>query len=131
MEALRQNLYTTRLDQECLKEDTARLLVDLAAVKAEWDEAVDDVEAIILAKGNLEKALADVNAKLVNLRELTGWSRVLSSMPQGERCLFLCGQVANLGLMEVELLSEFKAAGMEVARLQAELEMSHAEVARL
>ncbi|KAL5996685.1 hypothetical protein ACLOJK_007604 [Asimina triloba] len=68
VEKLRQDLYIARLEQEPLKEDMVGLLIGLAVAKAEQDEVVDDAEATILAKKNLEKALVDDNAEIFSLR---------------------------------------------------------------
>ncbi|KAL6001510.1 hypothetical protein ACLOJK_007248 [Asimina triloba] len=43
--ALHQDLFIARLEQERLKEDMIGLLSDLAAPRAEWDEAINSAEA--------------------------------------------------------------------------------------
>ncbi|KAL5993834.1 hypothetical protein ACLOJK_038191 [Asimina triloba] len=45
-----------------------RLLADLAAAKAERDEAVDDAKATILASRDLGKVLSDANVEVISLQ---------------------------------------------------------------
>ncbi|KAL6008861.1 hypothetical protein ACLOJK_022087 [Asimina triloba] len=107
---------------ERLKEDIVGLLTDLAATKVERDEAVDDAEATILAKQDLEKALLDANVEMISLQgqQLEADSSLHCLADQGEQVgsraeldaargevSFLRGQVALLGLREAKLLSDF------------------------
>ncbi|KAL5985424.1 hypothetical protein ACLOJK_027408 [Asimina triloba] len=121
-EALRQNLYVARLEQEGLKEDMVGLLIDLAATKAERDEAVNGAEAAREEASGLSAELAATRFEVEALRARDVDSNVNGVESRAE--LEAARGVAKL-------LSESEVARAEVARLRVELEASHAEVACL
>ncbi|KAL6006893.1 hypothetical protein ACLOJK_032389 [Asimina triloba] len=98
---------------ECLKEDTVRLLADLVAAKAEQDEAVNDVAAAILAKQDLEKALSDTNMEVISLqgRQLEADSSLHCLVEQGKQAM----ERASM------LSTELAAARSEVEALRAQV----------
>ncbi|KAL6013122.1 hypothetical protein ACLOJK_003614 [Asimina triloba] len=104
-------MYAARLEQEHLKEDMVELLTDLAVVKAKQDEAVNDAETIILAKQDLEKALANANVELVSLRgrPFEANSSLCRLIKQGEWAREKASR----------LLAEFAAARSEAKALRA------------
>ncbi|KAL5986924.1 hypothetical protein ACLOJK_015259 [Asimina triloba] len=88
---LRQDLYTTQLKQECLKEDAAGFLSDLAAASEDEAIRVCDIDP-------------DVNGveSCIKLETIKGEVSLLHE------------QVALLGSREAKLLSKCEAAQAEV-----------------
>ncbi|KAL5979395.1 hypothetical protein ACLOJK_019293 [Asimina triloba] len=120
-----------------MKEDTTGLLSNLAAARAEQDEAVNGAEAAKEKALELSTELTTSRSEAKALRahgadpDINGVeSRVELEVARGEVSL-LHRQVAHLGSREVELLSKSEVAQAEVARLWVELEASQAKVACL
>ncbi|KAL6008658.1 hypothetical protein ACLOJK_034173 [Asimina triloba] len=129
---------------ERVEETATGLLVDLDATKYERDEVVDDVEATLLAKRDLEHVLTKTTAEVTSLQMLqieaeTSFRRLSE---QGEHAR---GETVEALGKVLELSTELKAVKAEVALLHeqvvgpivgeveslAELEAAKAEVALL
>ncbi|KAL5999826.1 hypothetical protein ACLOJK_005577 [Asimina triloba] len=137
VEMLRQDLYAAQLEQERLKEDTIGLLADLIVLKTERDEVVDDDEATILAKRDLEKALSDANTEVISL---WGWQLEADSSlhhlaERGER---VREKASMLSIELVAAKSEAEALrarvidyGVNKAESQVEFDATRGEVSLL
>ncbi|KAL5977778.1 hypothetical protein ACLOJK_036799, partial [Asimina triloba] len=136
------DLDTAKLEQERAKESAAELFANLDAIKAEQDEAVDNVEAVVLrtpacayrsSMPRLPSIGCPIRASVLGGGGGGGEASELCTELNVARVevAALHSQAVDLGAKEVELLAKLEASQAKITWLQAELEASLAEMAQL
>ncbi|KAL5996488.1 hypothetical protein ACLOJK_026568 [Asimina triloba] len=120
---LLEDLDAATLEQEWAKEAEAELLTKLDMTKVKWDEALDDVEGVILAKTDFEQALEETTMRATSLRllklddEASIWwqsdqeevSKLSSELgAKRTEAATLRSQVSSLGVKEAEISERAK-----------------------